>query len=843
MFVLSAGWSLASAQVTQTTFEQDKALKADQIKAGSVIAFKGISVTNSQWVNWSGNSSSILFNNGIYTVENGTASGTYILKRKSDGKYISQGEAYPEQNSGYKITFVDDANQAAAFTISKPELNDQNAEGGVSGIHEIVLPDMTGTPTSGMNLEEKTAILKTSWAYGYQVRFTTGGNYLNVQAASTGTPKLASGKGSWSTVMVYDASEYKEPCLVTIKKLDDKGNVLDSQNSYMYPGTTVDLTTPTINSYYTAMGTVKVDGNVTTDASMNISKATTIEYIYKWTTDPIEYSNITNGTFPADTKWYLMRLRDSYISYNSNTADYLPGTANKAYDDAYWWAFGKDADGNIKVYNKAAGATQVMTSVSPKGVESSTYPHFEQESGLDDTKNTAWTIYPSINYGSDNGFYLSRVGETTKINYQNNKLAYWTGQDIGSTFRITPIKDEIQALKASYEEGAKRGAIGALNEDGMAALDVELNKGTIDGLRAAVTVAENAEKIPFKPELYYRIENLARKYSTKNGTNLNNGGYLEPVDYLETPNFLKTNGYFSNDRNASRAQAIWKFESNGTDGQYYLHNMNADTYMSGKDGAYFAPGVAGTESATAFTLEALSLAQYNIKKAGSGQRLHASGAGENDGASIMFYNGGDLNSASAWYLVPATSIDVTISDAGYATVNYPFAVQVTDGVTAYIGTANAEDGVFTLKKIENGIIPANTPVVLEGAAKTYSLSILADNDDEPLTGNDLSGSTVFKTIDTAADAYILGNGEKEVGFYLMDETDRTLGANKAYIELEAAANPIRSIIIGGPTTGIESTVTESTEAEEYYDLQGRRVMNPTKGIYVTKSGKKVLFNK
>lgn len=54
---------------------------------------------------------------------------------------------------------------------------------------------------------------------------------------------------------------------------------------------------------------------------------------------------------------------------------------------------------------------------------------------------------------------------------------------------------------------------------------------------------------------------------------------------------------------------------------------------------------------------------------------------------------------------------------------------------------------------------------------------------------------------------------------------------------------VRSITIGGPTTGIEDTVTEGVTAEEYYDLQGRRVLNPVKGIYVTKSGKKVIFNK
>lgn len=43
-------------------------------------------------------------------------------------------------------------------------------------------------------------------------------------------------------------------------------------------------------------------------------------------------------------------------------------------------------------------------------------------------------------------------------------------------------------------------------------------------------------------------------------------------------------------------------------------------------------------------------------------------------------------------------------------------------------------------------------------------------------------------------------------------------------------------------SSVES-VKQSTlnENEEYYDLQGRRVKNPTKGIYITKSGKKVLF--
>ena len=155
-----------------------------------------------------------------------------------------------------------------------------------------------------------------------------------------------------------------------------------------------------------------------------------------------------------------------------------------------------------------------------------------------------------------------------------------------------------------------------------------------------------------------------------------------------------------------------------------------------------------------------------------------------------------------------------------------------------------DKAVFNLNEIENGIIPANTPVILQGAADTYSLTILTDNTDEPIENNDLSGICLSQEINDAADAYILGNGDKGLGFYQMASGDSILAANKAYIELPAAtAQGIRSIVIGGTTTGIEDTVAESTEAEEYYDLQGCRVMNPTKGIYVTKSGKKVLFNK
>ena len=808
LFLLIAGWSQA---IAQSIFVQEKALKAEDITVGKVIAFKGISITNTEWINWAGPSTSEIKNDGIFTVE--AADGGIVLKRNTDGKYIGR--------SGDNIQFVDQATAAAVFTVSCPALDGTN----VSGTHEVKLPE---------------------WAIdqNYQIRFTNNGSFLNVQDATSnpkGTPKFAGGKGSWSVVMVYNAEGYKAPYTVTIKKVDTKGNVISTENLSILPGEEYTVSASNIN-FYTFTGTVKINNEESDATSITINSDTTVEYVYNWNL-PFETSNISGNEFPADTKWYLLRLRDSYIAYNSETPDEISGVSSKGYEDKYWWAFGGDAENGIKVYNKAAGAAQIMTSVSPKGVESSTYVHFENAAGLDETKNELWTIYASVNYPNDNGFYLSRKGETTKINLQNNKLVYWTGQDIGSTFRATPVTEEAAALKSSLSEATKRGAIGTLNEEAYSEFEAELAKGSVEGLRAAQAIAQNpANLTTFNPNLYYRIENLARKYSTRNASNLNDGGYLEAVDTLELPVYFTINGYFSNDRSAARAQAIWKFVATGTEGQYYLQNLNAGTYMSGKDGAYFTPGIETTEGATAFSLASLGNAQYHIKKAGSNQRLHASGASEKDGAAIMLYDGGDSNSPSAWYLIPATSIELTITDAGYATVNYPFAVQLPKELTAYTGTANAEKSKFMLEEIQNGSVPANTPVVIEGPKGIYSLTIDYENQEEPIL-KDLKGSLM--SIEITTEDYILAKDASNiVGFYKTTEGG-TLAQNKAYIESTPAIQAVRGFGFsteGDGTTGIENTVTE-TEKEEYYDLQGRRILNPTKGIYVTKSGKKVLFIK
>ncbi len=196
----------------------------------------------------------------------------------------------------------------------------------------------------------------------------------------------------------------------------------------------------------------------------------------------------------------------------------------------------------------------------------------------------------------------------------------------------------------------------------------------------------------------------------------------------------------------------------------------------------------------------------------------------------------------AWTLESVTEtadqpVITKVMAADYATIAAPVALNVPADVTAY--TVKVEGEVAKLTEL-SGVIPAGVPAVIKGTkGTTYKFTFAPDASTENNT--DLRGVYVSTTIPDETVAYVLADGTQGVGFYLLDATDRTLAANKAYLVLPADAANVKAFILNtGDLTGIESVAT-GAEAEEYYDLQGRRVMKPTKGIYVTKSGKKVIF--
>ena len=205
------------------------------------------------------------------------------------------------------------------------------------------------------------------------------------------------------------------------------------------------------------------------------------------------------------------------------------------------------------------------------------------------------------------------------------------------------------------------------------------------------------------------------------------------------------------------------------------------------------------------------------------------------------------NNGYDWILEEVTELPVTISEAGFATLYAPVALKVADGVVAYTVTLNGQWA--TLNKIESGVIPANTGVVLAGEvvdnevtpATAYTYDFVVTTTDATVA-SDLRGSAPATYYTEAGTYYALAQVDEVVGFY-KDQFNNSRFQNnshKAYLYVaEAAGIASYSFRFGEGTTGVEK-VEIRNEKSEIYDLTGRRVEAITApGIYIV-GGKKVL---
>ena len=153
------------------------------------------------------------------------------------------------------------------------------------------------------------------------------------------------------------------------------------------------------------------------------------------------------------------------------------------------------------------------------------------------------------------------------------------------------------------------------------------------------------------------------------------------------------------------------------------------------------------------------------------------------------------------------------------------------GLKAYT-VKEANDGKAVLEEV-TGAVPAGTGLILKGTpGETYELPYATK---APLPVSN-------KLVGVLADTEIGGN---DVDYILQDgkfvkAVAGTLKAGKAYLKLDAAL--AREIIeIDGETTGISLVENGKRDIENVFDLQGRRVSKPSKGMYIV-NGKKVVMN-
>ena len=210
--------------------------------------------------------------------------------------------------------------------------------------------------------------------------------------------------------------------------------------------------------------------------------------------------------------------------------------------------------------------------------------------------------------------------------------------------------------------------------------------------------------------------------------------------------------------------------------------------------------------------------------------------GESEG---NLYLGGYGFTASSVDLIYQPSA-VNIGSTGYATFGYPFAVDLSGlGASQDAYTVSVSGTTATLTSVKDMKIPANTGIILKGSdGDAISLPLTTETtaeigtnhlhvSDGSVTGN---GSTI----------YVLADGGNGVGFYLVEDGS-AIPAGKAYLSVSGGVASARQFIgFGDDTTGISVIDNGKLTIDNYYDLQGRRVAQPTKGLYIV-NGKKVFI--
>lgn len=187
----------------------------------------------------------------------------------------------------------------------------------------------------------------------------------------------------------------------------------------------------------------------------------------------------------------------------------------------------------------------------------------------------------------------------------------------------------------------------------------------------------------------------------------------------------------------------------------------------------------------------------------------------------------------------AASAEKNVTNAGYATMVLPFEVEVPEDVTAYKLTSVDGDKIMgeTLTTI-----PAGQPVLLEAAATDYTFkateeATLTAADQQPVGDGLLKG--VYVDSYAPASSYVLQNQNGNVAFYKVQNADeQKVKQYTAYLLPESVQQVNRLIFALGEddVTGVEGVEVTAAAATvvEIYDLSGRQVNTPVKGINLMK---------
>lgn len=555
---------------------------------------------------------------------------------------------------------------------------------------------------------------------------------------------------------------------------------------------------------------------------------------------------------PDKPTWYKLKLRDNdgnYVVYVDDNSVKTGGgkdhnssygtsaqTTYQALNGAYW-AFVESGCG-VKLYNRAAKKYVTVTSKDANATMTD--------------QGTTFYMQTSSATGAD--FSLQYEGSWGYLgDHQGGHLGTWSHEnkegaqdDGGSGYKVIAVDESDIQLAKTYVNSLSN----TTNDEGLVLANTdECNKA------AAATTLDDLDKVDMTKNFdytgYYRVRNVnteVNRYLSSENIQVSTNGSLSEWYQAHHDMDRKITRTTDNDNFGSQ---LWQIVSNGV-GTYSLVNANTERSV----GENNTSGIEMPINRGTNTGEGIySIAPYKESTPFSGYDANTMfvissnntlvGALTGDGNYIGNNQGSYTDKSNYWQLVKVTSVPVTIKSVGWASVAFPFAVQVPaeSGVKAYFAES-ADDTRMVLSEIADGIIPANTGVLLaKDGGCTVNLPIVTTTTTYP--DNKLTYATAERNGYASKANYMLSAKTGTVGF--LPSTMTLVPANKAFlpstnITSGSGQAQMLNFYIGGAVTGINAATADAHNGTDaYYDLNGRRVLYPAHGIYVTGNGKKVFI--
>ena len=556
---------------------------------------------------------------------------------------------------------------------------------------------------------------------------------------------------------------------------------------------------------------------------------TTVEFTATWV-GPFEISADFDNAH-----WYDMAMRmvegqqAYYVTSAKKDGDgaYQTQLANTMglVEDSYQWAFlGNGYDG-FKILNKAEGTGKSF------GWTDAAQTNEGIPTIMDDGEgHHAWKIVPSTNTNVPAGsFCLNVPGTSLYINQYGGaggSVKFWNSEsnlgDAGSAFTVFDVPSNfasfvVDEIAPYFESTAKYFVFS------------DAAKTTVGYDESYKTECSFAQYKSMKEKLTANfIADLSNYVLPETGfyilKNKNYGTYMgmDPSDL----------NLYGNYESADKVKNIVK-----------LTKGENNTYSISLEGVYAPATVEQSQPVTAadeevfYTVKipAVGYAAFQADPEVQYSCLHCRAAGDLVGWEAP-------NNASQWEaIVPTDPVEVTVNDGGdgnyYATFCVPFDVTIS-GASAYTLTLNGNTALTLSDAFTE--VPAGTPVFLKGTSATATATINTSTAFEPVDKGSLTGTYVDIQVSGGTD-YFLGKVDNKVGFYHWNGS--TLKANRAYLEatkLTTTPEGVKGFAIDFDSADAIKSLFDGEQGNgEWYDLSGRRVSQPTKGLYIM-NGKKVI---